>query len=191
MTSAALLRHFPTQWNAERRLQGRTDIPLSSEARSLLRTLRLPKTWIDARIVASPLGRARETAEILSSEPVSTDPRFVELSWGDWEGRTARDLARDPKIDFRPTHEWDRDTKAPNGESAREAWERIRPALAELAATPEPVLIITHKALMRVVLGQAWRGDAPEIKRGRLYPLTLGSTGLVSDPGAPVRLVPR
>lgn len=193
MTCAALLRHYPTAWNGEQRLQGRTDISLTEEARATLKGLRLPVPWDKARIVSSPLSRALETATILADgHPVGTDPRLVELSWGEWEGKQAKDLLADPSTGFRPTHEWGPDTKAPGGESATEAWGRLRPALADLATDPAPVLIVAHKALMRLILGHAcnWQG-MPEIKRGRLYPLTLRRSGLPRDNEAPVRLEPR
>lgn len=191
MTRAALIRHYPTPWNKEQRLQGRSDIALSEEARTTLRTLALPAPWDQARIIASPLCRAVETAEILArGRRVETDDRLVELSWGEWEGRTATELFADPDADFRPTHEWGPDTKAPGGESGAEAWDRVRPALADIAAGPSPVLLVMHKALMRLILGNAhnWTG-APEIKRGRLYEVTLRGSGLPRDPKPPVRLV--
>jgi hypothetical protein len=53
MTRIALLRHFPTDWNAEGRLQGRTDIPLSAASREGLSALALPPPW-DARAPSSP-----------------------------------------------------------------------------------------------------------------------------------------
>lgn len=193
MTPTALIRHFPTAWNAEQRLQGRSDIPLTAEARAKLATLRLPAPWNAARIVSSPLQRAYETAQILADgRPIVTDPRLVELSFGQWEGRTASDLLADPAVDFQPTHLWDADTKAPGGESSREAWVRVRPALAAIAANPEPVVLVIHKALMRLILGHScnWQG-MPEIKRGRLYPLTLRSTGLPRDNTDAQRLEPR
>lgn len=192
MTRVALLRHYPTAWNAEQRLQGRSDIPITDAARAALRGLALPAPWDTARIISSPLSRARETAEILRGAPVATDHRLVELSWGVWEGHLAKDLLADPEIDFRPTHEWGWTTRAPEGESAEEAWARVKPALADLATDPAPALLVMHKALMRLILGVAcaWQGR-PEIKRGRLYPLSLRASG---QPGAleePVRLVPR
>ena len=192
MIRIALMRHFPTAWNAEQRLQGRADVPLTDEAREILKGLSLPRPWDNARIISSPLVRATETATILArGRPVVLDEGLVELSWGAWEGRTAADLLSDPEADFRPTHEWDADTKAPEGESAREAWARLRPALAAIAADPAPAVVIAHKALMRLVLGNAcnWQG-MPEIKRGRLYPLTIGETGLPRELGEPVRLEP-
>lgn len=190
MTRVALIRHFPTAWNAGRRLQGRTDIPLSEAARETLATLRLPAPWDQARIISSPLRRAAETATILADgRAFEIDPRLVELSWGDWEGRTALDLLADKKAEFSPTHEWGPDTKAPGGESGREAWERVRPALAEIASDPDPAVIVTHKALMRLILGRAcnWQG-MPEIKRARLYPVSLRSSGLPRDNEEPIRL---
>lgn len=190
MTRIALIRHYPTEWNAQQRLQGQVDIPLTDEARSTLASLRMPPPWDSARLIASPLTRAAETARLLAhGRTVIHDARLMEISWGDWEGQHAKDLLADPASGFRPTHEWDRDTKAPKGESMREAWDRARPALAEIAADPAPAVIVTHKALMRLILGTAcnWQG-APEIKRGRLYPLTLSAAGLPRDLQAPTRL---
>ncbi|MEM1163281.1 MAG: histidine phosphatase family protein [Pseudomonadota bacterium] len=191
MTPIALIRHYPTAWNAEARLQGQTDIPLHDEARATLNGLKMPEPWCAARLIASPLSRARETAEILAEgRTVEEDARLVELSWGDWEGQRAEDLLADTSSGFRPTHEWGPDTKAPNGESAAEGWDRLRPALADIAADETPAIIVIHKALMRLILVRAGV-TTPEIKRGRLYPLTLGQSGLPSDPGEAIRLIPR
>lgn len=192
MTRIALLRHYPTSWNLEARLQGQTDIALADEARATLQTLALPKPWGKARIVSSPLVRARETAEILAQgRPVEIDVRLVEISWGDWEGQRAEDLLADPSSGFTPTHEWDADTKAPNGESGREAWARTRPALAGMAAHGGLTLLVTHKALMRRIMMNADPEIWPEIKRGRIYPIDLGPTGLPRTMHPPVRLIPR
>lgn len=192
MTRIALLRHYPTAWNVEQRLQGRSDVPLTHAARETLRDLALPEQWDRARILASPLCRAVETAEILSGRPVSTDTRLVELSWGEWEGQLAKDLLADPDIDFRPTHEWNWTMRAPGGESAEDAWARVKPALADIATDPSPALLVMHKALMRLILGvaSAWQGS-PEIKRGRLYPMTLRPGGQPTAVEEPVRLVAR
>ncbi len=193
MTRVALLRHYPTAWNGEQRLQGQTDIPLTEDARDTVSRLAFPGAWKDARVISSPLQRAAETARLLAgARPVQLDDRLVELSWGDWEGQQAKDLLADPATGFRPTHEWDADTKAPGGESAREAWDRLRPALAEIAESQVPAVIVMHKALMRLILGTAcdWQ-NMPDIKRGRLYPLMLRPSGLPRDPEEPVRLEAR
>ncbi|MEM9059968.1 MAG: histidine phosphatase family protein [Pseudomonadota bacterium] len=193
MTRIALLRHYPTAWNAEARLQGQTDIPLTEKARETLSGLQMPMPWRSARLIASPLSRASETAHLLADGRVlSHDARLIELSWGEWEGALAKDLLMDPASGFRPTHEWDIDTAAPGGESMAQAWSRARPALAEIAKAGETAVLVTHKALMRVILGIACDWQAmPEIKRGRLYPVTLRASGLPRDPEPPARLEAR
>jgi probable phosphoglycerate mutase len=196
MTHVALLRHFPTSWNRIHRLQGRTDIPLTDEAREALAGLAIPAPWHVARIIASPLKRAAETARLLArGRPVKHEPRLVELSWGDWEGKRGKDLLADPESGYVHVEHWTWHRRAPGGESPWDVWERIRPVLAEIAADATPALIIAHRGLMRVVLARAWgwNYDSPEpfkIKRGRLYPLTLMPDGTPTAPQEPTRLVP-
>ena len=69
MIAVALLRHAPTTWNVEHRLQGRTDIPISDDGRSLAATWRLPPEIGDFEAWASPLTRTRETAALLGLTP--------------------------------------------------------------------------------------------------------------------------
>jgi probable phosphoglycerate mutase len=191
MTRIALMRHFPTPWNADGRLQGQTDIPLSPASRAQLAGLRLPPPWDGARLIASTLARAAETAQLLADgRPVATDPRLAELGFGDWEGRRAAELAADRAAGFRPSSDWGPDERAPGGESLAEAWARLAPALAQIAADPAPAVIVAHKSVMRLILRRAGL-DLPDIKRGRLYPLTLDGCGNPGDPEPPIRLVPR
>ena len=193
MTRIALIRHFPTEWNSQARLQGQTDVPLMESARETLSSLKMPAPWDRAKLISSPLLRAKDTACLLADDRrIHEDVRLIEMSWGEWEGALAMDLLANPSSGFRPTHEWDADTKAPGGESMRDAWDRVRPALAEIAADGVSAVIVTHKALMRVILGTAcnWQGT-PEIKRGRMYPVTLRASGLPRDPEPAVRLEPR
>jgi broad specificity phosphatase PhoE len=191
MTRIALMRHFPTLWNAEGRLQGQTDIPLTPTARAQLAGLRLHPPWDGARLVASTLARSAETARLLADgRAVATDPRLVELGFGAWEGRRTAELAADPQAGFRPSSDWGPHDRAPGGESLAEAWARLAPALAEIAADPGPAVIVAHKSIMRLILRRAGL-DRPEIKRGRLYPVTLDGCGNPRDPEPPLRLVPR
>ncbi|MEM6489811.1 MAG: histidine phosphatase family protein [Pseudomonadota bacterium] len=196
MVRIALIRHFPTDWNAERRLQGRTDRPLTDAARARLAGLALPPAWAEAEIVSSPLSRAAETAAALAGGcRIRLDPRLVEQSWGTWEGLTVDEVPPDPHTGVPAVHRLGWQGAAPGGESAAQAWARVRPALARLARGGDAV-VVTHKALMRIVLGQAhgWRGPdggSVEIKRARLYPLTLAPDGTPHSPGPPDRLIPR
>ncbi len=196
MTRIALLRHFPTSWNREHRLQGQTDIPLTDEARQELHGLAIPAPWDTARIIASPLLRADETARILArGRPVANDPRLVEINYGEWEGQHGANLLADPNSGYVNVEDGGWHCRAPGGESPWEVWQRVRPALAEIAAEANPALLIVHRALMRVILARAWGWDydRPEpfrIKRERIYPFTLLPDGTPTAPEEPARLEP-
>ena len=106
-TTLYFMRHGLTDWNAERRYQGQMDIPLNDTGRAQARrngeALRQFLPAIAALdFVASPLGRARETMEIvrdaLGLDPLGyrIDPAIKELSYGLWEGQLQDDL---PLID--------------------------------------------------------------------------------------------
>lgn len=130
-----LLRHFPTEWNAQGRLQGRTDVALSAASVAALGALRLPARWRGARIIASPLARARQTAEILSrSGPATVDPRLIEMDFGAWEGAIGADLIADAACAYGPVEGWGWHFRPPNGETPAEMLARVIPALAEAAA---------------------------------------------------------
>lgn len=85
-----IMRHGKTDWNARRRLQGRTDVPLNSEGRSMAENARLEYADVHFDVCyCSPLIRARETAEIFlrgRNIPIITDERLVEMSFGVCEG---------------------------------------------------------------------------------------------------------
>ena len=89
-----LLRHGETEWNAQRRYLGRTDLPLSSKGREeLVHADFSPKT-----VYVSPLCRTAETAEILFPEAerqIVVD--FREMDFGAFEGRSAAEMAEDPE----------------------------------------------------------------------------------------------
>lgn len=195
MTRLALLRHFPTDWNGEGRLQGRVDRPLTDAAREALARLRPPADWADARVIASPLSRARDTASALWGAH-DVDPRLVELAWGAWEGAKGVDLLADPASGYRPVEEWGWDRRPPGGESPSDAWTRVSPLLSEIAATRAPTVLVAHRGLIRVILAKAWDWsfDCPEpfrIKRGRLAPLTLAPDGAPGHPGPLIPLASR
>src|SRR6185312_7881031 len=116
----ALLRHGPTLWNGQGRIQGHTDIPLSDEGLEKMRGLLAPPPFDTARVFVSPSRRARQTAEAMGLGDATWDARLMEQNWGTWEGLSrAGILARDGEdaferasqaLDFRP----------PGGESTAE-----------------------------------------------------------------------
>ena len=182
MIEIGLVRHFPTDWNAEGRLQGRTDVPLSQASREELATRRLPPCWRALPVVCSPLSRAVETAEALSETgPPRRDARLIEFDFGDWEGRFGADLIADASNAYGPVETWGPDFRPPNGETPAEMTARLLPALAEIAAAGPAVLVI-HRGVMRAVLaaatGWGWKGPEPfRIKRAAVHPVTLAGDG--------------
>ncbi|HEY0266267.1 MAG TPA: histidine phosphatase family protein, partial [Rhizomicrobium sp.] len=84
----AFLRHGPTEWNAAKRFQGHTDIPLSKAGMAKMAALRLPDSIAATRVFVSPLTRARQTARLLGLPDDRADARLMEQNWGTWEGLT-------------------------------------------------------------------------------------------------------
>ena len=101
------VRHGQTDWNAERRLQGQHDTPLNTLGRAqatqcgtILSGLfaRAGLRAADLDYVSSPLGRTRETMELMRAglglppQGYRMDPRILEMSFGRWEGFTFAEL---------------------------------------------------------------------------------------------------
>jgi broad specificity phosphatase PhoE len=141
VTTLLLVRHGETDWNADGRLQGQTDRPLSDYGRR--QAQKLAGELADERfeaIYASDLSRARETAEIVGKHLgllVALDPDLREKDWGNWEGLTA--LERD-RVDF-------------VGESTEAHSERMLRALRRISEQHPAtrVLVVTHGGSMRRV----------------------------------------
>ncbi|NUP58485.1 MAG: histidine phosphatase family protein [Pseudarthrobacter sp.] len=152
LTTFALVRHGQTDWNAERRLQGSTDIPLNDVGRGQARdavAVLAPYEW-DA-IVSSPLSRAAETADLIAEGLGLTVsrrvPELTERSLGPAEGMQAG-----PELDA---------LRVPGGfkgaESEDEAADRGLAALEALAEEfrGQRLLVVTHGTLLRVSLSRA------------------------------------
>lgn len=189
MIRLALLRHGHTHWNREGRIQGRTDIPLDAEAKADLAGFSLPAPWDQADLVASPLQRAMQTAELVTGRPPRAEPALMEMDWGDWEGRKAIDLHNDPNSDFRGIETWGWHYTPPNGESLKAVRDRLHPWANGLT---RDTLAVCHIGVMRVALAIAtgWQFDGPapfQVKRNRLFLITISKYGWQFDP-TPLRL---
>lgn len=86
-----IIRHGQTSWNIERRLQGRSDIPLNENGRALAAQTAEGMRHIPFDLAfTSPLIRAKETAELVLAGrgvPIYEDERIIEISFGVYEGR--------------------------------------------------------------------------------------------------------
>ena len=155
-----LIRHGQTDWNVERRLQGQTNIPLNNTGRDqaarngdqLARLISKPEKF---DFVASPLGRVRETMEIirrqLGLDPASyrLDERLREISFGDWEGYTFEEIAVESgdMVNEREVRKWH--YQPPNGESYQMLCERVGGWLGEVEID---TVAVCHGGVIRALL---------------------------------------
>lgn len=175
MISCAIIRHAPTQWNVEKRLQGRTDIGLGPEGRIVAASWSVPAAWQSWRLLVSPLTRARETAAILfpnTQAEVVADLR--EMSFGDWEGQSLTDLRGAPGSEAEMRESLGLDFRAPGGESPREVQARLLPLLQGLADEGRNTVLVSHKAVQRALyaLATGWQmteKSPVKLKDGRAH----------------------
>ena len=146
-----LARHGETEWSRAGRHTGRTDVPLTPDGERQARALgeRLAGAAF-ALVLASPLERARRTAELAGfGDALELDADLMEVDYGDYEGRTSAEIKRS-----RP--DWDlwRDG-CPGGETIAEAAARAERALARARAAGGPVLLVGHGHLTRTLASRA------------------------------------
>jgi len=156
----ALIRHAPTAWNADGRVLGRADPPLSPEGIERATRWRLPAD-LRARATkgqlgwaVSPLGRALVTARLLGATAPVVEPRLAEQDWGEWTGRARSAVAAEA---IQPA--WD--AAPPGGEAPAAVLARVRAWLDDLASGdgPDTWAAVTHMGVIRTVVAAAVRWD--------------------------------
>lgn len=157
-TRFGLVRHAQTVWNREKRIQGQSDSPLTSDGKSqALRWGRILKQFSWNRILASDIGRARETAKIINQAldlSLQTDSRLREQDWGQWTGKTISQLNTDTprELDAQVRAGWA--FCPPGGEGRRSVLERGCLALQEAAEKwpGDDILVITHEGVVKSLI---------------------------------------
>ncbi|HEX2507053.1 MAG TPA: histidine phosphatase family protein [Miltoncostaeaceae bacterium] len=144
-----LLRHGESTWNAEGRMQGTADPPLSDAGRVQTRELAPLLSLLEPdAVVTSDLLRARQTAEELGLAGARADAAWREAGLGRWTGRLAREvMAEEPEA-----HDgWlEGSAPPPGGEAFGDTCDRIAAAIAGLAASgAERPLVVTHGGPIR------------------------------------------
>ena len=193
MPTIYYIRHGETEWNAEGKLQGGQDIPLNDLGRAQAATAGDILAGLFARdgrneqslaFVASPLGRARSTMELVRGAlklPIAgyaLDDRLREIGYGDWEGSTLAQMqASDPDVfAARQAEKWT--VPPPGGESYASVQARMRDWYDQLTADTVAVAHGgTARALM-VALGIETSDSAADltIEQGAVY--VFGDSGL-------------
>ncbi len=145
-----LVRHGQTEVNAGGRLQGRADAALTPLGRQQAQAVAAAVTG-GARVVSSPLRRARETADAFGL-PVTVDDRWVELDYGDLDGRPLAEVPPEVWDRWRSDVHW----APPGGESIAALGARVRAACDDLAeeAAARDVIVVSHVSPIKAAV--AW-----------------------------------
>ncbi|WP_321999194.1 histidine phosphatase family protein [Bacillus pumilus] len=147
MTTICLVRHGETDWNAAKRIQGRTDIPLNDTGKWQAEQtgLYLKDAHWDV-VISSPLTRAKETAHLILKHidaPLVIMDDFIERDYGDAEG-----------MSFEERQKLFPDKQYPNMEPLETIQDRMVEGIEKVrAAYPnQQVLIVAHGAAIHALL---------------------------------------
>jgi broad specificity phosphatase PhoE len=174
-----LARHGQSVANAGRRFQGAQDVPLSDLGLRQATALGAALRGRLARVYASPLVRARRTAEAVVAEvgaPLTLVDDLRELSLGEWEGCTVDEIRARPGD---PYARWVRDPvehMPPGGEPLGAVQARALRALDAIAAAHpdgEEVLVVSHGGVISACLAH-WLG----LPLSSIWRLTVGNASV-------------
>ena len=153
-----IIRHARTQWNIEKRIQGKTDIPLCEAG------LRDAAVWAGQlagkkydRIISSPLIRARETALKIGAAAgieVQIVEGIKEQDFGRWEGWQLAEIRKQSpgEVESRESDGWG--FCPPEGESRKKVLARALASISDIARTSmgRNVLIVTHSSVIKIII---------------------------------------
>jgi len=189
ITRFGLIRHAQTVWNQEKRIQGQSDSPLSEQGQRQAAAWGHDLKRISwSRILASDSGRALATAERINAAlriPLTIDSRLKEQDWGQWEGKTVRQIeAEAPQmLDEQIKAGWD--FCPPGGESRYSVLTRCQAALQEAAErfAGQILLVVTHEGVVKGLIyhlcGRKFLNGEPAIlKSYQLHWLVYRNSGL-------------
>ena len=147
------IRHGQTEWSLSGRHTGRTDIPLTEIGRVAAKALgETFKPIRLARVLSSPLRRARETCELAGfAHQLEIDRDLVEWDYGQYEGLTPEE------IDRRAPGWLIFNDGCPGGESPEDVVERVDRVVEKLRAANGNVAVFGHGHVLRV-LAARWIG---------------------------------
>ncbi len=139
-----VVRHGQTQWNLEKKIQGRADKPLNE--RGKLQAIETRKKLLNKNIdliICSPLLRAIQTADIINKSrniPIEYDNRVIERSFGELEGCQIN------AVDFNSFWDYYKNIGYKNVETMHELFERIYDFLKDIKNQYEDkdILIVSH-----------------------------------------------
>ena len=174
-----LVRHGETMWNASRRLQGHSDVPLSERGREQAHLLakRLAKEKIEC-FYCSDLDRAMETARILAVPhglEVSALAGLRELDFGPWEGMTFEEMQKNRSWNLREWFKNPLDNHVPGGEKLSAMVKRCDLAMENIIRKheDETIVVVAHGGSIRCIICSVLG-----LRHSQMWRLDLGNTGL-------------
>lgn len=184
-----LTRHGQTDWNIAGRYQGQSDVPLNQTGQLQAGQIaqRLSRETIHA-IYSSDLSRAADTAQKIinlqrQSPVLHMDSRWRELSFGDWEGLTYKEMsAHSPEL----FSNWMADPKnisTPNGETLTQLAERVKSAFDEIKNNhkDQTVLVVAHSGSLQTLLAVTLGVDLNRYWQFRVGQASLSELNIVED----------
>ncbi len=190
-TLIALLRHGKTIWNEAGRIQGHENSHLSMTGKQEVHGWGrfLAGISID-KIVASDLGRVKETVAILQQYreplPVIWEPALREQNWGEWEGLTFKELQEKSGTFLEQQVRAGWDFCPPRGESRREVLQRVLPSVINLAKKyrNQRILMVCHEGVVKSLIyhlaGRAFLPEEKTLLQKRLLHLLIAANDKLS-----------
>jgi broad specificity phosphatase PhoE len=188
-TRFGLIRHAQTVWNREKKIQGHSDSPLTADGEKQASSWgQILSQFSWDCILASDAGRARATAEIINAFlnlPLTIDSRLKEQDWGQWVGKTVRQIEAEAQqeLDEQVNAGWD--FCPPGGESRLSVLIRSQQALLEAAERypGQNLLVVIHEGVVKSLIyhlcGRKFLPGEPAIlKSYQLHRLVYDSSGL-------------
>jgi probable phosphoglycerate mutase len=170
-----VVRHGQTDANARGLLLGRLDVDLDDVGRAQAEAVAAAVGPPDL-VLSSPLARARQTAAAFGQE-VEVVPDWIELDYGEWDGRPAGDVPADVWRAWRA----EPDFTPPGGESLARLTLRVHAALDDLAARLDGrrAVVVTHVSPVKAAV--AWALDVGPGLAWRTYvaPASITRLGVV------------
>ena len=157
MMRLCLVRHGETAWNAEQRMQGHKDLPLSEEG--ITQAEQAARHFSGKSVTAiysSDLQRAQQTAQPIAAAlklAITTLPALRERNYGRCEGLIRSEVVTRYAEDARALRERDPDYVLPGGESLRQHQQRILDCISQLAEKHggETVVVVTHGGVLDLI----------------------------------------
>lgn len=138
---------------------GQTDIPLAEEGIAHVSQKTLPQVLNlqlkQPRIIASPLRRTMQTAEILDSKlevGIETEPALKEIDMGKWDGLTFSYIKKNWPEAYEQRGADFAHFRTPMGESFFDVQQRALEVILPLCKMPEPIILVTHAGIIRTLL---------------------------------------